>query len=114
MCMLTHITYDILVSSVAENPVEDHTLINASIYSLVDGSVKTYMFRKDFHTLEKAIAEQEDFSLRHSQANSSKYRPTRRQETGSPEPMDICYIKSENSRSLSRKRTARCHRCQKI
>uniref|UniRef100_A0AAV1T2G8 CCHC-type domain-containing protein n=1 Tax=Peronospora matthiolae TaxID=2874970 RepID=A0AAV1T2G8_9STRA len=28
--------------------------------------------------------------------------------------MDLCYIESENSRSLSHKRTARCHRCQKI
>uniref|UniRef100_A0AAV1UT55 Retrotransposon gag domain-containing protein n=1 Tax=Peronospora matthiolae TaxID=2874970 RepID=A0AAV1UT55_9STRA len=105
-----------LASSVTENPVDEHTLINAFIYSLVDGRVKTYMFREDFHTLEKEIAhaEQEDFSLRQSQANSSNYRPTRQQETGGPEPMDLCYIESENSRSLSHKRTARYHRCHKI
>uniref|UniRef100_A0AAV1TIT4 Retrotransposon gag domain-containing protein n=1 Tax=Peronospora matthiolae TaxID=2874970 RepID=A0AAV1TIT4_9STRA len=109
-----HLRY--LASSVTENLVDEHTFINVFIYGLVDGPVKTYMFREDFHTLEKEIAyaEQGDFSLRQSQAISSNYRPTRRQETGGPEPMDLCYIESENSRSLSNKRTARCHRCQKI
>uniref|UniRef100_A0AAV1V462 Retrotransposon gag domain-containing protein n=1 Tax=Peronospora matthiolae TaxID=2874970 RepID=A0AAV1V462_9STRA len=94
-----------LASSVAENAVDEHTLINVFIYGLVDVPEKTYMFREDFHTLEKAIAyaELEDFSLRQSQANSSNYRPPRRQETGGPEPMDLCYIESENSRSLSHK-----------
>uniref|UniRef100_A0AAV1TVJ1 Uncharacterized protein n=1 Tax=Peronospora matthiolae TaxID=2874970 RepID=A0AAV1TVJ1_9STRA len=74
---------------------------------------KRDMFREDFHTLEKAIAyaEQEDFSLTQSQDNSSNYRPMKRQETRGPEPVDLCYIESENSRSLSHNRTARCHRC---
>uniref|UniRef100_A0AAV1UWE5 Retrotransposon gag domain-containing protein n=1 Tax=Peronospora matthiolae TaxID=2874970 RepID=A0AAV1UWE5_9STRA len=109
-----HLRY--VASSVTENHVDDHTLINVFIYGLVDGPVKTYMFREDFRTLEKAIAyaEQEDFSLRQSQANSSNYRPTRRQETGGPDPMDLCYIESKNPRSLSHKRMARFHRCQKI
>uniref|UniRef100_A0AAV1TUR9 Retrotransposon gag domain-containing protein n=1 Tax=Peronospora matthiolae TaxID=2874970 RepID=A0AAV1TUR9_9STRA len=77
-----HLCY--LASSVTENHVDENTLINMVLYGLVDGSVKTYMFREDFHTLENAIAyaEQEDFSLRQSQANSSNYRSTRRQETG--------------------------------
>uniref|UniRef100_A0AAV1TS59 Retrotransposon gag domain-containing protein n=1 Tax=Peronospora matthiolae TaxID=2874970 RepID=A0AAV1TS59_9STRA len=109
-----HLRY--LASSVSECVVDEHTLINVFIYGLVDGPVKTYMLREDFHTLEKAIAyaEQGDFSLRQSHANSSNYRPPRRQETGGPEPMDLCYIESENSRTLSHKRTLRCHRCQKI
>uniref|UniRef100_A0AAV1TQC2 Retrotransposon gag domain-containing protein n=1 Tax=Peronospora matthiolae TaxID=2874970 RepID=A0AAV1TQC2_9STRA len=87
-----HLRY--LASSVSENPVDEHTLNNVFIYGLVDGLLKTYMFRMGFHTLEKAIAyaEPEDFSLRQSQANSSNYRPTRRQKTGGPEPMDLCYI----------------------
>uniref|UniRef100_A0AAV1VAQ1 Retrotransposon gag domain-containing protein n=1 Tax=Peronospora matthiolae TaxID=2874970 RepID=A0AAV1VAQ1_9STRA len=87
-----HLRY--LVSSVTEYPVDEHMLINVFFYGLVDRPVKTYVFREDFHTLEKAIAyaEQEDFSQRQSQANSSNYRPTRRQETGGPEPMDLCYI----------------------
>uniref|UniRef100_A0AAV1VCZ4 Retrotransposon gag domain-containing protein n=1 Tax=Peronospora matthiolae TaxID=2874970 RepID=A0AAV1VCZ4_9STRA len=42
-----------LASSVTENPVDEHTLINVSIYGLVDGPVKTYMFREDFHTLKR-------------------------------------------------------------
>uniref|UniRef100_A0AAV1U557 Retrotransposon gag domain-containing protein n=1 Tax=Peronospora matthiolae TaxID=2874970 RepID=A0AAV1U557_9STRA len=85
-----------LASSVTVNPVDEHTFINVFIYGLVDGPVKTYMFREDFHTLEKAIAyaEQEDFSLRQPQANSSNYRPTRRKEKGGSEPMDLCYIES--------------------
>uniref|UniRef100_A0AAV1T926 Retrotransposon gag domain-containing protein n=1 Tax=Peronospora matthiolae TaxID=2874970 RepID=A0AAV1T926_9STRA len=64
-----HLRY--LASSVTENPVDEHTLINVFIYGLVDGTVKTYMFQEEFHTLERAIAyaEQEDFSLRQSQAN---------------------------------------------
>uniref|UniRef100_A0AAV1U124 Retrotransposon gag domain-containing protein n=1 Tax=Peronospora matthiolae TaxID=2874970 RepID=A0AAV1U124_9STRA len=98
-----------LASSVTENHVDENTLINVFIYSLVDGPVKTYMFREDFHTLEKAIAyaKQEDLSLRQSQSNSSNYLLTRRQETGGPEPVDLCYIESDNSRSLSHQRTAR-------
>uniref|UniRef100_A0AAV1TP26 Uncharacterized protein n=1 Tax=Peronospora matthiolae TaxID=2874970 RepID=A0AAV1TP26_9STRA len=95
-----------------EDPVDKHTLISFFIYGLVDGPVKTYMFQEDFHTLEKAIAyaEQEDFSLRQSQANSSNYHPTRRQKTGGPEPMDVCYVESENYHSLSHKLTCPQHR----
>uniref|UniRef100_A0AAV1USU6 CCHC-type domain-containing protein n=1 Tax=Peronospora matthiolae TaxID=2874970 RepID=A0AAV1USU6_9STRA len=109
-----HLRY--LAISATENSVDEHTLINVFIYGLVDRPVKTYMFREDFYKLEKAIAyaEQENFSPRQSQANSSNYRPSRRQETESSEAMELCYIESENSRSLSHKRTARCHRCQKI
>uniref|UniRef100_A0AAV1VH64 Retrotransposon gag domain-containing protein n=1 Tax=Peronospora matthiolae TaxID=2874970 RepID=A0AAV1VH64_9STRA len=85
-----------LASIVTEDSVDEHILINVFIHGLVDGPVKTYMFREYFHTLEKAIAcaEQEDFSLRQSQANSSNFCPTRRNETGGPESMDLCYIKS--------------------
>uniref|UniRef100_A0AAV1V2W1 Retrotransposon gag domain-containing protein n=1 Tax=Peronospora matthiolae TaxID=2874970 RepID=A0AAV1V2W1_9STRA len=46
-----HLRY--LASSVTENPVDEHTLINVFIYGLVDGPVKTYMFREGFHTLER-------------------------------------------------------------
>uniref|UniRef100_A0AAV1V1M5 Retrotransposon gag domain-containing protein n=1 Tax=Peronospora matthiolae TaxID=2874970 RepID=A0AAV1V1M5_9STRA len=44
-----HLRY--LASSVAENPVDEHTLINVFIYGLVNRPVKTYMLREDFHTL---------------------------------------------------------------
>uniref|UniRef100_A0AAV1U5K3 Retrotransposon gag domain-containing protein n=1 Tax=Peronospora matthiolae TaxID=2874970 RepID=A0AAV1U5K3_9STRA len=89
-----HLRY--LASSITENHVDEHTLINVFIDGLVDGPVKTYMFQEDFHTLKKAIAyaKKEDFSLIRSQANLLNYRPTRRQETGGPEPMDLCSIES--------------------
>uniref|UniRef100_A0AAV1U0B1 Retrotransposon gag domain-containing protein n=1 Tax=Peronospora matthiolae TaxID=2874970 RepID=A0AAV1U0B1_9STRA len=82
-----HLRY--LASSVTKNPVDEHALINFFIYGPVVGPVKTYMLQEEFHTLEKAIAhaEQEDFSLRLSQANSSNYRPTRRQKNGGDRTM---------------------------
>uniref|UniRef100_A0AAV1SYW5 Retrotransposon gag domain-containing protein n=1 Tax=Peronospora matthiolae TaxID=2874970 RepID=A0AAV1SYW5_9STRA len=46
-----HLRY--LASSVTEDPVDEHTLINMFIYGLADGPVKTYMFREDFHTLKR-------------------------------------------------------------
>ena len=66
---------------------------------LTDGPVKTYLFRLEFNTLEEAIrvAEQEDFSEKQAHANSNSYRPSRRQENGGPEPMDLCYSDSEIS-----------------
>uniref|UniRef100_A0AAV1TM29 Retrotransposon gag domain-containing protein n=1 Tax=Peronospora matthiolae TaxID=2874970 RepID=A0AAV1TM29_9STRA len=69
-----------LASSVTENPVDEHKLINVFIYGLGDRPLKTYMFEEEFHTLEKAIAyaDKEDLSLRQSQANSYNYRQTRR------------------------------------
>ena len=62
----------LLASSVTEHPVDEHTLINVFIHGLVDGPVKTYIFRETIHTLEKAIAydEQKDFSLRLSEIGS--------------------------------------------
>uniref|UniRef100_A0AAV1TLV5 Retrotransposon gag domain-containing protein n=1 Tax=Peronospora matthiolae TaxID=2874970 RepID=A0AAV1TLV5_9STRA len=38
-----HLRY--LASSVTENPVDEHTLINVFIFGLVDGPVKTYMLQ---------------------------------------------------------------------
>uniref|UniRef100_A0AAV1UWK7 Retrotransposon gag domain-containing protein n=1 Tax=Peronospora matthiolae TaxID=2874970 RepID=A0AAV1UWK7_9STRA len=46
-----HLRY--LAGRVTKNPVDEHTLINVFVYGLVDGPVKTYMFREDFHTLER-------------------------------------------------------------
>uniref|UniRef100_A0AAV1T979 Retrotransposon gag domain-containing protein n=1 Tax=Peronospora matthiolae TaxID=2874970 RepID=A0AAV1T979_9STRA len=94
-----------LASSVTENPVDEHKLINVFIYGLVYGPVKIYLFQEDFHALkwEISYAEQIDFSLRQSQANSSTDRPMRRQETGVLEPMELCYAKSKKSRSPSLK-----------
>ena len=87
-----HLRY--LASSVTEHPVDEYKLIDVFTNGLVDGSVKTYMFREEFHTLGKAIAYavQEGLSLRQAQAHKSTYRPGRRQEHGGPEPMDLCYV----------------------
>ena len=106
-----------LANCVIEHPVDEHTLIEIFMDGLADGPVRTYMFREEFQSLNKAIAfaEQEDYSLRRSQAKSSTYRPPRRQEVGGSEPMELCRVESEKPRSpSSHKRTARCHRCQKI
>ena len=109
-----HLRY--LASSVTEHPVDEYTLIDVFTNGLVDGPVKTYMFREEFNALDKAIAYdvQEDVSLRQVQANKSTYRPVRRQEHGGPEPIDLCYVESDRPRSQDHNRTARCHRCQKI
>ena len=109
-----HLRY--LASSVTEHPVDEYTLIDVFTNGLVDGTVRTYMFREELCTLDKAIsyAAQEDFILRQSQANKSTYRPVGRQEHGGPEPMDLCYVESNRPRSQDHKRTARCHRYQKI
>ena len=83
---------------------------------LADGPVKTHLFRLELDKLEEsiAVAEQEDFSMRQAHASLGSYRPPRRQEVGGPEPMYICYVKSERPRSSSNKRLQRCNRCQKL
>ena len=52
-----------LASCVIEHPVDEDALIYIFLHSLVEGPVRTYMFREVFHTLNKAIAhaEQEDY-----------------------------------------------------
>ena len=63
---------------------------------LSDVPVKTHLFCLELDTPEEAtsVAEQEDFSLKQTQTSSASYRPLKRQEHGSPEPMDISYIES--------------------
>ena len=83
---------------------------------LLDGPVKTRLFRLELHTLEEAIfvAEQEDFSLRPAQVSSSSYRSPRRQAYGGPESMDLSYIENEKPRYSNNKRSQKCNRCQKL
>ena len=52
--------------------------------------------------------------MRQAHASSNPYRPPRRQETGGPEPMDLCYVESERPRSSNNKRLQKCNRCQKL
>ena len=106
----------LLASSIVANPVHEHTLITVFIQGLADGPVRNHLFRLELDKLEQAIpaAEPEDFSMRQAHSRSSSYRPRRRQETGSPEPMDLCYVESERPRSSNNKRLQKCNRCQKL
>ena len=67
---------------------------------LTAGLVRTYIFQLEFDTLEEAIrvAVQEDFSVKQDHVSSSSYRPPMQQESGGPEPMDLCYAEIETSR----------------
>ena len=67
---------------------------------LADGPVRNHLFRLELNTLEEAIseAEQEDLSMRQAHARYHSYRPLRRQETGGPEPMYLCYVESVRPR----------------
>uniref|UniRef100_A0AAV1UXZ5 CCHC-type domain-containing protein n=1 Tax=Peronospora matthiolae TaxID=2874970 RepID=A0AAV1UXZ5_9STRA len=99
----------------SSNSVDEHTLVLVFIQGLADGPVKTHLFRLELDSLEQAIsiAEQEDFSLRQARANSTSYRQPRRYDSGGPEPMELCYVKSEKARSTDNKRLQKCNRCQK-
>ena len=105
-----------LASCVTEHPVNEYTLIDTFLHGLADGPVRTYMFREEFHTLNQAIAyaEQEDYSLRQSRDTLSTYHSPRRHENVGTEPMYLCNVESEKPCCQSRKRSARCHRFQKI
>ena len=103
-----------LTSCITVDPLNQQTLITLFMKGLTDGPVKTYLFRLEFNTLEEAIrvAEQDHFSVKQAHANSNSYRPSRRQENGGPEPMDLCNTRSESSRVNNYKKSQKCNRCQ--
>ena len=104
-----------LTSCITVDPLNQQTLITLFMQGLTDGPVKTYLFRLEFNTLEEAIrvAEQENFSEKQANANSNSYRPSRRQENGGPEPMDLCHAGIESSRVNKYKKLQKCNGCQK-
>ena len=65
-------------------------------------------------TLEVAtrVAGQEDFSVKQAHVSSNSYRYPRRQESGGPEPMDLCYAESEIPRVTNYKKLQTCNRCK--
>ena len=67
---------------------------------LTDVPVTTYLFRLELDTLEEAIsvAEHEDVSVKQAHVSSNSYRPPRRQESGGPEPMDLCYTEKDSNK----------------
>ena len=81
-----------------------------------DEPVRNDLLRLYLDTLEHAIAatEQEYFSMRQAHAISRSYRPPRRQETGGPEPIGLCYAESKRSRSSNYKRLKKCNCFQKL
>jgi hypothetical protein len=81
------------------------------IKGLVDGPIKTYLFREYPQTMEDAISLslQEEFSLKQAYVHSSSFRPPRKDTGGGPEPMDI----SSMSTHQGHKGSKTCNRCKK-
>jgi Retrotransposon gag protein len=106
-----------LVSCIVTDPVDDQTQVVTYIKGLVDGPIKTHLFREYPSTLEKAIqlSLQEDFSLKQAYVHSASYRPTRKDELGG-EPMDLSVADSSspNNPSGKSKATSTCNRCKKV
>ena len=78
------------------------------MHGLTDGPSRTYLFRLGFDTLEEAairVTEQEDFIVKQAHLSSNSYRPLRRQESGGPKPMELCYAESESSRVTNYKKS---------
>jgi len=106
------------------DPVDTSTQVVTYMKGLVDGPIKTFLFREYPRTLEEAIslAIQEDFSLRQAYIHSAAYRPPRGNAQGEgPEDMDLSTAfestdlaaTDASSSKQSGKRTVKCHRCQK-
>jgi hypothetical protein len=102
-----------LVSCIVTEPIDDQTQVVTYIKGLLDGPIKTHLFREYPATLEEAIrlSLQEDFSLRQAYVHSASYRPPRREE-GGPEPMDLSV--ADGATHHPNKRTQTCNRCKKI
>lgn len=103
-----------LVSCVVQDPIDDLTQVVTYVKGLVDGPIKTHLFRKYPETLEKAIelSLEENFSLQQAYVHSSSYRPTKRDESGDPEPMDLSVVTGESHQSTDRSKKT-CNRCKK-
>ena len=104
-----------LAGSIVRDPIDDATQVVTFMKGLVDGPVKTYLFREYPDTLEGAIslAIQEDFSLKQAKLHSSAPRlpkdsRDRRRRDDEPEPMDL-----SSADAAERKKLLACHRCQK-
>ncbi|KAG3007204.1 hypothetical protein PC121_g6874 [Phytophthora cactorum] len=81
-----------LVSDIVTNPMDEATKVVTFMKSLMDGPIKTYLFREYPSTLEAAItlAMQEEFSLRQAKLHVNVPRMARPViRTGGPEPMDF-------------------------
>jgi hypothetical protein len=105
-----------MVSCVTVDPIDDTTQVVVFIRGLVDGPIKTQLFREVPGTLEEAIsmAMQEDFGLQQAYAHSASYHPRARQgfESDGTEPMDLSMMAT--SRPPSGRKRVECNRCHKM
>ncbi len=104
-----------LVSCIVCDPIDESTKVVAFMKGLIDGPIKTHLFREYPETLEDAIslAIQEDFSLQQAKVHSAGYRPPRVKDDG-PGPMDLSYAEAASSQPPRNKRILKCNRCQKL
>ncbi|KAF1336587.1 Pol protein, partial [Globisporangium splendens] len=112
-----------LVSSIVSEPIDMATQVATFMKGLVDGPVKTYLFREYPETLEQAIALalQEDFSAKQARLHAFPYRAAQFRHAKPPprysgsEPMDLSLVQASAApKRPVDKRKLRCHRCQKL
>ena len=99
------------------------TQVATFMKGLVDGPVKTYLFREYPETLEQAIALalQEDFSAKQARLHAFPHRAAQFRHVrppprySGPEPMDLSLVQASAApKRPVDKRKLRCHRCQKL
>ncbi|KAF1334714.1 reverse transcriptase, partial [Globisporangium splendens] len=91
-----------LVSSIVSEPIDMATQVATFMKGLVDGPVKTYLFREYPETLEQAIALalQEDFSAKQARLHAFPYRGAQFRHARPPprysgsEPMDLSLVQA--------------------
>ncbi|KAF1316914.1 reverse transcriptase, partial [Globisporangium splendens] len=112
-----------LVSSIVSEPIDMATQVATFMKGLVDGPVKTCLFREYPETLEQAIALalQEDFSAKQARLHAIPHRAAQFRHArppprySGPEPMDPSLVQASTTpKRPVDKRKQRCHRCQKL
>ncbi|KAF1328976.1 reverse transcriptase, partial [Globisporangium splendens] len=91
-----------LVSSIVSEPIDMATKVATFMKGLVDGPVKSYLFREYPETLEQAIALalQEDFSAKQARLHAFPYRAAHFRHARPPprysgsEPMDLSLVQA--------------------
>ena len=104
-----------LISCIVTDPVDDQTQVVTYIKGLMDGPIKTHLFREYPETMEEAIrvSLQEDFSLKQAYVHSAAYRPPRNGELGGPEPMDLSAVDGSQTNHPSKSKIT-CNRCKRL
>ncbi len=108
----------LLISGIVSEPVDNSTQVVTFMRGLIDGPIKTHLFRMYPRTLEEAIslAIQEDFNMQQAFVHSSGYKPKAHhahQSSDGTEPMDLSYVNDGSTRRPQNKSQTKCHRCHK-